>query len=825
MLLVFLFMGFGLQQDAGELPWESLSRNRTPGGTWDAPIVVYDPGDPDARSWYSFTPGAAYHTDDFGETMRPLGEAGMENQIWGDMVVATDAPDILYAATGLREYDDGGEISRWPGGGVYRSEDRGESWARLPFFPGIEDEDDLHFLTSIVTSALGDTVVVATERRILRSVDAGQSWEVVHNLVPLSVPHVHGGIFPIRDVRLHQHPRILKHLFATVRGAGVHYLYDVTDQYMLVSHDGGATWEQLMLSEDEPLMMDRVEFKREQHWEIAADPMDAEVFWIINNRPHWKFWRTGDGGHTWSDLPAVHKQGFNDYSTSTSHAPRFFVHPRGGDTLSIGTMIGHYRGDHLFTDGKLTDKVALLLPFAESYLGFRLVAAEQFNHDGYWVVSWEYEEYRDRIYTTTGAFVSERIWGVCKIPGQEKIVGVRRRADHVPTDHGHSMAATGRAFIGAYDAPHKVSDHPKERLARTRPVYCPPSPSYDILNGGVGYWSDHYWPMNKTLSTFHDPLVRASPPSSAVHRFSVSRQNPDQVWVAARWADIGSGRSGVWRSDDYTDTWEFVHHDPEIITVHVHRASDQVVYTNRGVTRDGGKTWQARTLPDDAAMELQDRLYSHPADASIIWVCGDRGLRRWDNYLQDSTLIADEETYARCHDLLVFPHNPDRIWMGTDSGLWETLDGGNTWTRQNRGIPNNPITAIYLTYEQDSLFVGTFGRGLFGLAAGDVDIGFASLVSREADIELPGEGFMLQGNYPNPFREGTVVGFRAGEAAHIRLEILDVLGRRVVTVTDQAYPRGDHQVRWESAQQASGVYFVHMHVDGVLRQSRKVVRR
>ncbi len=77
-------------------------------------------------------------------------------------------------------------------------------------------------------------------------------------------------------------------------------------------------------------------------------------------------------------------------------------------------------------------------------------------------------------------------------------------------------------------------------------------------------------------------------------------------------------------------------------------------------------------------MEFSDRLYSNPMDASTIWVCGDRGLRHWNDYLQESTLFADHATYMCCHDLLVFPHTPDRIWMGTDSDLWETLNGGET---------------------------------------------------------------------------------------------------------------------------------------------------
>ena len=60
--------------------------------------------------------------------------------------------------------------------------------------------------------------------------------------------------------------------------------------------------------------------------------------------------------------------------------------------------------------------------------------------------------------------------------------------------------------------------------------------------------------------------------------------------------------------------------------------------------------------------------------------------------------------------------------MGADKGLFESLDGGETWTRQNRGLPNVPITRVYLAPDHSEILVGTIAYGLFVLGAAEVGI-------------------------------------------------------------------------------------------------------
>ena len=61
------------------------------------------------------------------------------------------------------------------------------------------------------------------------------------------------------------------------------------------------------------------------------------------------------------------------------------------------------------------------------------------------------------------------------------------------------------------------------------------------------------------------------------------------------------------------------------------------------------------------------------------------------------------------------------------------------------------------------------------------------------DVTVPQT--ILEQNYPNPFAGETILEYKAQKPAHVRLDVFDVLGRRVETVVSRRYNRGTHQVR------------------------------
>ena len=78
------------------------------------------------------------------------------------------------------------------------------------------------------------------------------------------------------------------------------------------------------------------------------------------------------------------------------------------------------------------------------------------------------------------------------------------------------------------------------------------------------------------------------------------------------------------------------------------------------------------------------------------------------------------------------------------------------------------------------------------------------------DLALPRTN-MLGQNYPNPFNPSTLIPFEISEGGHVRLEVFNILGQRVVTLVDEQRPAGLHKAQWDATDAAgrpvgTGVY-------------------
>jgi outer membrane protein assembly factor BamB len=87
--------------------------------------------------------------------------------------------------------------------------------------------------------------------------------------------------------------------------------------------------------------------------------------------------------------------------------------------------------------------------------------------------------------------------------------------------------------------------------------------------------------------------------------------------------------------------------------------------------------------------------------------------------------------------------------------------------------------------------------------------------------------FALGACYPNPFNATTTMTYTLLREGETRLEIFDVLGRRVVTLVDAVQPAGTHSAVWigengSGATASSGVYFARLQC-GSLCETRKLV--
>jgi hypothetical protein len=76
---------------------------------------------------------------------------------------------------------------------------------------------------------------------------------------------------------------------------------------------------------------------------------------------------------------------------------------------------------------------------------------------------------------------------------------------------------------------------------------------------------------------------------------------------------------------------------------------------------------------------------------------------------------------------------------------------------------------------------------------------------------------------PNPFRFSARIDFELDRSGPTKLEILDVAGRKVISLDAGVRPPGAHSFSWNAKQTPSGVYFVHLSLNDKLVDIRKCV--
>ena len=96
----------------------------------------------------------------------------------------------------------------------------------------------------------------------------------------------------------------------------------------------------------------------------------------------------------------------------------------------------------------------------------------------------------------------------------------------------------------------------------------------------------------------------------------------------------------------------------------------------------------------------------------------------------------------------------------------------------------------------------------------------SSLTSYLSGKDLLPKEFTLHQNYPNPFNPSTTITFAIPVESLVRIEIYDILGRRVTTLLNEIMIIGNHQIEWNTVTTTgydigSGMYIYRMTADPV----------
>ncbi len=168
---------------------------------------------------------------------------------------------------------------------------------------------------------------------------------------------------------------------------------------------------------------------------------------------------------------------------------------------------------------------------------------------------------------------------------------------------------------------------------------------------------------------------------------------------------------------------------------------------------------------------------------------------RTENYLYIGGLFDRTQNLTGESAEFIVRHN------GTE---WESMDGG-VGHYLRRGGTVNSIAQI----NSQIIIVGNF------LTAGGQPASRITVWNEEGDPtsisgnELEGipNRITLSQNYPNPFNPTTTIVYGLPVQSDVRLEVFDMIGRRVAVLVDGNIQGGYHQVQFDASNLASGVYF------------------
>jgi len=145
---------------------------------------------------------------------------------------------------------------------------------------------------------------------------------------------------------------------------------------------------------------------------------------------------------------------------------------------------------------------------------------------------------------------------------------------------------------------------------------------------------------------------------------------------------------------------------------------------NVQLTRDGGKTWTSFRgkipgLPPGCWIPQVTASRHHAGEAFVIANDYRRGdfrpyLFRTTDYGKTWTRMIDENKvkgYALC--MIQDPAEPNLIFVGTENGLWVSLDNGISYEQWKNGYPSVSTYDLAIQEREADLVIGTFGRALW----------------------------------------------------------------------------------------------------------------
>jgi hypothetical protein len=634
----------------------------------------------------------------------------------GAVAIFQPSPDIVWVGTG----EGNPRNSMSVGNGIYKSVDAGRTWQHL----GLDKTERIHRIIThprdpniAWVAAMGQAWGQNADRGVFKTTDGGKTWAKV-----LYVNDKTGAADLVID------PTNPNKLFAAMweyRRWPWFFNSGGPGSGLYVTYDGGATWKRYTEEDGMPKgNLGRIG--------LAIARSNPSIVYALVEAEKSALLRSDDGGRKWTAVNTEY---------NVANRPFYYADIR-VDTADPNRVYNVYSLVSLSTDGGKSFKT--LIPFAKIHPDYHAMwinpndathlyagndggVAESEDRGASWrfVSTLPLGQYyhiavdNDVPYNVYGGMQDNGSW---KGPNTTWETGGIRNWDWQEVGFGDGFG--------------------------TVPVISDPMVGYSMSQEG--------YVMRWNLRTGERKDIRPSPPATDVKdlRFNwnaaiaVDPFDPNGVYFGSQYVHKSTNRGDSWTNispDLTTNRKEWQHQDktggltPDvtsaenfttILTIAPSSVDRNVIWagTDDGrvhVTRDGGANWTSvegniRGVPANTWVP-EIKASRHSAATAFI-VLDDHRRSNWTPYVYRTTDYGRTWTSLGTKDLQGYalsieqdPVDPNLLFLGTEFGLWTSLDGGKSWMKWKHGFPTVSVMGLAVHPRDHDLVVGTHGRAAFVL--------------------------------------------------------------------------------------------------------------
>ena len=651
--------------------------------------------------------GGVWKTNDGGVTFRPVFDK--YNQSIGSIAVDPKKPETVWVGTGECWTRNSVTI----GDGIFKSSDGGENWTKM----GLDKTERIASVQInpansdiVYAAAMGPLWGPGTERGLFKTTDGGKTWQKI-----LYIDENTGCSEVTLDPR---NPDVVYAAMWEHRRTAWSFDSGGEKSGLYKSTDGGKSWNKIHNGFPSG-KLGRIALA------IAPSQPDRLYVVIESEQDATKgLYRSEDAGASWKRT-----NGDFELTLRPFYFSRVVVDPRNPDLLCKGGLSGAISRDggntfktlgsmhsdihDIWFDIKDSDRMYVATDgglYRSWDGGSTMEMVKNLPLSQYYQVSLD----NAKPYNIYGGLQDNGSWyGPSQSPG-----GIENRDWH---------------SVGAGDG-FRVYRHPTQANI-----------IYSEMQGAENIW--RYDTERKQYKVIK-PYPEASDPKLRFNwnaAMNLSPHKPDRLYVGSQF---------LHRSDDRGETWtkispELTTNDPAkqnqaasgglsvdnsgaenhctIFSVSESPLDENIIWVgtddgNVQVTADGGKTWtnvvgSIQGLPKNTwAYQVQPSRF----DKNTCYVVFDGHAQNdMKPYVFKTTdlgkswksVVTDEvKTFAR--HVLEDTENPNLLFLGTEMGLYITVDGGQNWSQFTNNMPPVAVHYLALHPETNDLVLATHGRGI-----------------------------------------------------------------------------------------------------------------